>query len=124
TGPTGPQGLTGPTGPTGPQGPTGPISGLDILAVTIDETQDFTDGIIQVVEFDTVIYSNTANTYNTGTHELTINQTGIYRIEYTVSVAFPGPVSDESVTTALAISLNGIVDGTTSSSSTVNLTSG
>ncbi len=87
TGPTGPQGLQGvqgligPTGPTGPQGITPTFAYGGILDNT-SETLTLTSGVISEIPLTVALPSDNVSV---GTSLLTINESGVYLIEYRVS---------------------------------------
>ncbi len=90
TGPMGPQGAAGIRGATGPMGSTGPAGALNVeqtyLALTVSTA---INGGAPVPFPDPAILSSNMS-YTSGTGLLTINDTGVYMVNYGVNVTNGG----------------------------------
>ncbi len=88
TGPTGPQGIAGEVGATGPTGPTGPAGEPAIIEAygglfdTSVESLDLTPGTPTLIPLASVMPSSNVTA---GTNTLTIEETGVYEINYMLS---------------------------------------
>ena len=105
-GPIGPQGIQGPIGLTGTQGPIGLTGTQGSIGPqgppgTSVTDQNYTWGIktntqtvVGANTFQNIIYTNPVIingwTYNIGTGDFTCNQTGLYRVAYTVVMSAVG----------------------------------
>ncbi len=84
TGPTGPQGVQGEIGPTGPIGPQGVAAALAYGGIYDDtaETLALTPGTVTTVPLTIAL---PAENVTTGVNLITVNETGVYQIDYRVS---------------------------------------
>ena len=115
-GPIGPQGIQGPIGLTGPEGPQGPIGltgtqgsigpqgppGSSVTAQNyIWAVKTNTRAVVGTNTFQNIIYTIPVIidgwTYNIGTGNLTCNQTGLYKVAYTVVMSATGGARVASV---------------------------
>ncbi|MGL5714773.1 MAG: BclA C-terminal domain-containing protein, partial [Paraclostridium sp.] len=108
-GPTGDKGATGDTGPVGPTGPTG-LGGTNYLEAYDTTTPTIASG--SNVAFNTNgPISGITKTSNT---QITIDNTGVYKIEYTINT--------DTTTETTNVSL--VVDGTPNLNTTMSIVSG
>jgi len=97
-GPQGPPGLTGTQGSIGPQGPPGSsVTAQNYIWAVKTNTQT----VVGTNTFQNIIYTIPVIidgwTYNIGTGNLTCNQTGLYKVAYTVVMSATGGARVASV---------------------------
>lgn len=134
-GPTGPQGATGPTGPTGATGAMGPTG----TALGAYGTFLYTNPNMTVLDLGPVVLNSSAEysnlTFTPGGTTVTINNTGVYRINYSIQkytgspncqceILVNGTAAPNTLVSSIypSTSLYGVTTLTLTAGSTVQLT--